>query len=143
MWVFKRTTSYFFGFSDTILKQLGFSKSSFAVASKVADEEESKKFEEEVMEFGAPSPMFTILATLALLSLFTVVEGIMKVIMDMQAQVIDSLLLQILPCGVLVFMNLPIYQGLFFFRKDAIRMPYSVTYQSIPLALLTYAAALY
>ena len=91
MWVFKRTTSYFFGFSDTILKQLGFSKSSFAVASKVADEEESKKFEEEVMEFGAPSPMFTILATLALLSLFTVVEGIMKVIMDMQAQVIDSL----------------------------------------------------
>ena len=43
------------------------------------------------MEFGAPSPMFTILATLALLNLFTVVEGIMKVIMDMQAQVIDSL----------------------------------------------------
>ncbi|KAL6332661.1 hypothetical protein AAG906_010001 [Vitis piasezkii] len=79
------------------------------------------------MEFGAPSPMFTILATLALLNLFTVVEGIMK----------------ILPCGVLVFMNLPIYQGLFFLRKDAIRMPYSVTYQSIPLALLTYAAALY
>ncbi|RVW33636.1 Cellulose synthase-like protein E6 [Vitis vinifera] len=87
----KEQTSYFFGFSETILKQLGFSKSSFAVASKVADEEESKKFEKEVMEFGAPSPMFTILATLALLNLFTVVEGIMKVIMDMQAQVIDSL----------------------------------------------------
>ncbi|KAJ9690006.1 hypothetical protein PVL29_012596 [Vitis rotundifolia] len=118
MWVFKRTTSYFFGFSETILKQLGFSKSSFA------------RFEKEVMEFGAPSPMFTILATLPLLNLFTVVEGIMRVIMDMQAQVIDSLLLQILLCGVLVFMNLPVYQGLFF-RKDASRMPYSVTYQSI------------
>ena len=142
MWVFKRTTSHFFGFSETILKQLGFSRSSFAVTSKVADEEESKRFEQEIMEFGAASPMFTILATLALLNLFTFVGGIKRVIIDMQAQVLDSLLLQILLCGVLVLMNLPVYHGLFF-RKDATRMPCSVTYQSIAFALLACSLALY
>ncbi|XP_034697729.1 cellulose synthase-like protein E6 isoform X1 [Vitis riparia] len=142
MWVFKRTTSHFFGFSEAILKQLGFSRSSFAVTSKVADEEESKRFEQEVMEFGAASPMFTILATLALLNLFTFVGGIKRVIIDMQAQVLDSLLLQILLCGVLVLMNLPVYHGLFF-RKDATRMPCSVTYQSIAFALLACSLALY
>ena len=49
MWVFKRTTSHFFGFSETILKQLGFARYSFAITSKVADEEESKRFEKESM----------------------------------------------------------------------------------------------
>ena len=132
MWVFKRTTSCFFGFSETILKQLGFSRSSFVVTSKVADEEEPKRFEQEVMEFGAPSPMFAILATLALLNLFTFVG----------AQVLDFLLLQILLCGVLVLMNLPVYHGLFF-RNDVTRMPYSVTYQSIAFALLACSLALY
>ena len=142
MWVFRRTTSYFFGFSETILKLFGFSKSSFAVTSKVTNDEESKRYEKEVMEFGAPSPMFTILATLALLNLFTFVGGIIRVIMDKQAQVLDSLLLQILLSGVLVFLNLPVYHGLFF-RKDTTRMPYSTTYQSIALALLACSVALY
>lgn len=64
---FKRTTSFLFGFLDVVLEQLGFSRSSFAVTSKVADDEESKRYENEIMEFGTHSPMFTILATLALL----------------------------------------------------------------------------
>ena len=142
MWVFKRTTSHFFGFSETILKLLGFAKSSFAVTSKVVDEEESKRFEKEVMEFGAPSPMFTILATLALLNLFAFIGGIKRMIMDVPAHVLDSLLLQLLLCGVLVFINLPVYQGLFL-QKDASRVPYSVTYQSIAFTLLACSIALY
>ena len=142
MWVFKRTTSHFFGFSETILKLLGFAKSSFAVTSKVADEEESKRFEKEVMEFGAPSPIFTILATLALLNLFAFIGGIKRMIMDVPAHVLDSLLLQLLLCGVLVFINLPVYQGLFL-QKDASRVPYSVTYQSIAFTLLACSIALY
>ncbi|RVW33638.1 Cellulose synthase-like protein E6 [Vitis vinifera] len=127
---------------ETILKLLGFAKSSFAVTSKVADEEESKRFEKEVMEFGAPSPIFTILATLALLNLFAFIGGIKRMIMDVPAHVLDSLLLQVLLCGVLVFINLPVYQGLFL-QKDASRVPYSVTYQSIAFTLLACSIALY
>ena len=142
MWVFKRTTSHFFGFSETILKQLGFARYSFAITSKVADEEESKRFEKESMEFGASSPMFTILATLALLNLFAFVGGIRKMIMDAEACVLDSFLLQILLCGVLVFINLPVYKGLFF-QKDKGGVPNSVTYRSPALASLACSVALY
>ncbi len=62
MWPFKRTTSYFFGY---ILKLLGFTKSAFVIKTKVADDDVSQRYEQEVMEFGTSSPMFTILATLA------------------------------------------------------------------------------
>ncbi|KAG5517042.1 hypothetical protein RHGRI_037706 [Rhododendron griersonianum] len=60
MWLYKRTTSYVFGFTETILKLLGFAKSGFVVTSKVADEDVSPRYKKEVMEFGAPSPMFSI-----------------------------------------------------------------------------------
>ncbi|KAI9160388.1 hypothetical protein LWI28_007689 [Acer negundo] len=39
MWVFKRTTSYLFGFTDNILRLLGFSKSAFVITAKVAEED--------------------------------------------------------------------------------------------------------
>lgn len=141
MWVFKRTTSHFFGFSENILKRLGYAKSSFAVTSKVADDEESKRFEREAMDFGAASPMFTILVTLALLNLFAFVGGIRRMIMNAEAYALDSFL-QILLCGVLVFINLPVYKGLFS-QKGMGRLPNSVTYQSIALAFLACSVALH
>lgn len=142
MWVFKRTTSHFFGFSENILKQLGFAKSSFAVTSKVADDEESKRFEREAMNFGAASPMFTILVTLALLNLFAFVGGIRRMIMNAEAYALESFFLQILLCGVLVFINLPVYKGLFS-QKGMGRLPNSVTYQSIAFAFLACSVVLH
>ncbi|CBI23494.3 unnamed protein product, partial [Vitis vinifera] len=82
IWMFRRTTSYFFGFLDTILRILGFAETTFAVTAKI------------------------------------------------------------ILCGVLVLINLPVYQGLFF-RKDKGTMPTSVTYKSVSLALLACSLALY
>ncbi|CBI23490.3 unnamed protein product, partial [Vitis vinifera] len=82
IWMFRRTTSYFFAFLDTILRILGFAETTFAVTAKI------------------------------------------------------------ILCGVLVLINLPVYQGLFF-RKDKGTMPTSVTYKSVSLALLACSIALY
>ena len=142
MWLFKRTTSYFLGFLDTIIKLLRFTKLAVAITTKVADDDVSQRYEQEIMEFGTSSPMFTILATLALLNSFCFVGGMKRVIVDVQTSVSESFTLPILLCGLLVLINLPVYQGLFL-RKDNGSMPTSVTYLSIMFALLACAIALY
>ncbi|KAF8414277.1 hypothetical protein HHK36_002278 [Tetracentron sinense] len=142
IWLFKRTTAYLFGFMDTILKLLGFGKSTFVVTAKVADEDVSKRFEQEIMEFGTSSPMFTIIATLALLNLFSLVGVVKRVVMGTPITVFEPLALQILLCGLMVIINLPVFKGLFF-RKDKGRIPTSVTVKSIVLALLACSIPLY
>ncbi|XVE90180.1 hypothetical protein DITRI_Ditri20bG0057600 [Diplodiscus trichospermus] len=82
MWTFKRTTSFFFAFFDTILKLLGYPKSAFAITAKVADDDVLKRYEQELIEFGATSPMFDILATLAIINLFSSFGAIKKIILD-------------------------------------------------------------
>ncbi|XAR53883.1 Cellulose synthase (UDP-forming) [Bertholletia excelsa] len=142
MWLCKRTTSYLFGLSDTILKLLKLKQSGFAITTKVNEEEASLRFERETMEFGDTSPMFIILATLALLNLFVFVGTLTRILVDMKAEVLEPLASQIILCWLLIFINLPIYQGLFF-RKDKGRMPACVTYQSVMLALLACTGAFY
>lgn len=142
MWLFKRTSSYLFGFIDNILKLLGFARSAFVITAKVADTDVSERYEQEVMEFGASSPLFTILATLALLNAFCFVGGMKWVTMDVRSLGSNPFALQIILSGLLVVINLPVYQGLFL-RKDKGRMPTSITRRSIMFALLACAVALY
>ncbi|XP_042968144.1 cellulose synthase-like protein E1 [Carya illinoinensis] len=141
MWLFKRTSSYFFGFFDSILKLLGHTKSAFVITAKVVEDDVSQRYEQEVMEFGTSSPMFTILATLALLNAFCFIGRMKRLIMDMKTWVSDPFSLQILLCALLILINLPVYQGLFL-RKDNGRMPSSVTTQAVMFALLACALAL-
>ncbi|XP_058200271.1 cellulose synthase-like protein E1 isoform X1 [Rhododendron vialii] len=140
MWLYKRTTSHLFGFTENILKLLGFAKSGFIVTSKVADEDVSLRYEKEVMEFGAPSPMFDILATLSMVNLFSFFGALKRVFMDSQHGVLDQLALQMLLCGLVVVINLPVYGGLFF-RKDNGRMPSAITYQAVIIAILAHTGA--
>ncbi|KAK2984236.1 hypothetical protein RJ640_010195, partial [Escallonia rubra] len=133
MWIYKRLTSFLFGFIDTILKAIGFTKSGFVVTAKTSEEDVSSRYEKEVMEFGATSPMFNILATVALVNLLGFVAGVTRVILNMQNEDFNRLGLQIILCGLVVLINLPLYQGLFF-RKDNGRLPSSVRYQSIMAA---------
>ena len=142
MLIIKRTTAFFFAFINVIIKQLGLSETTFAITSKVVTEDVSKRYEQEIMEFGTSSPMFTILATLALLNSFCFVGGMKRVIVDVQTLVSEPFILRILPCGLLVLINFPVYQGLFL-RKGNGRMPTSVTYLSIMCALSVCTIALY
>ncbi|XVE62580.1 hypothetical protein DITRI_Ditri06bG0129600 [Diplodiscus trichospermus] len=144
IWLFKRTTSYLFAFFDTILKLLGYSKPAFVITAKAAEENVTERYEQELIEFGATSPMFDILATLAMLNIFSCFGAIKKVILDADhySKVLNQFGLQILLCLVLVTINLPVYQALFF-RKDNGRMPSSTTCKSIIFALLACTLAMH
>lgn len=143
MWLFRRISSYIFGFLEYVLKLVGFSKSAFVVTEKVVDDDVSERYEQELMEFGASSPMFTIIATIALLNAFCLVGGMKRLIItDVQTMVSNPFTLQILLCTLLVLINLPVYQGLFL-RKDKGRMPTSVTQRSVVFALLGCSLAVY
>jgi len=135
IWLYKRTSSYLFACIDTILKLFGFSDSTFVITSKVTEEEASKRYEKEIMEFGTSSPMLTVLATLALLNLFCFLSVLKDAVLrEGGFGICDTMVLQVLLCGFLVLINLPIYQGLFL-RKDNGRLPGSVAIKSVLLAL--------
>ncbi|KAF3451246.1 hypothetical protein FNV43_RR07341 [Rhamnella rubrinervis] len=144
MWLYKTTTSYLFGFCDNILRLLGFSKSSFVLTAKVVDEDVSKRYEQELMEFGTTSPLFTVLATLALLNALVFFVGLKRLFVEDEpiSLALNRYGLQITLCGLLAFINLPLYQPLFL-RKDMGKMPTSATYRSIVFALVTCLTAMY
>ena len=86
------------------------------------------------MEFGTTSPMFIILATLAMINLLCLGGAIKRVVLD-DGVGVESLVLQFAQCGLWVLINLPIYEGLFL-RKDKGRMPPSLAFTSTALAVL-------
>ncbi|XVF42561.1 hypothetical protein PTKIN_Ptkin01aG0373300 [Pterospermum kingtungense] len=144
IWMFKCTTSYLFAFFEVILKLLGYSKEAFVITEKVADDDVSKRHEQELIEFGATSPMFDILATLAMVNLLSSFGAIKKVMLeaDQYSKVLDMFGVQILLCLLLVTINWPVYQAMFF-RRDNGRMPSSVTYKSMIFALLVCTLAMH
>ncbi|KAJ0986879.1 hypothetical protein J5N97_005235 [Dioscorea zingiberensis] len=92
--------------------------------------------EQEVMEFHSASPMFVIVGTVALLNAFCLVGGVMRMVnMNEGDAGMDALLIQVVLCGMVVAINVPIYEGLFL-RKDKGCMPSSVTFASLGAAML-------
>ncbi|KAK4341926.1 hypothetical protein RND71_037742 [Anisodus tanguticus] len=137
IWLYKRTSSYIFAFLDTMLKLFGSSNTTFIVTPKVTDDDVLSRYKQEKMEFGSASPMLTILSTLAMLNLFCLVGLVKKLILTREVglkYVFGTMVLQILLCGVLVFVNLPLYNALFF-RQDKGKVPSSTTVQSVVFAL--------
>ena len=88
------------------------------------------------MEFGTSSPMFTLLATLALLNLFCVFGFLKEAVLSENGlvRVYENMMLQVVLCAFLVLINLPLYNGCFL-RKDKGRLPSSLTIKSVGLAL--------
>ncbi|KAH7544550.1 hypothetical protein JRO89_XS15G0183900 [Xanthoceras sorbifolium] len=120
-------------------------QSSIRDHSQSSDEDVSERYQEEILEFGSSSPMFTIITTLAGLNFFCFLGVVVKKLAMDAAGILryfDTMALQILLCAVIVLINRPLYQGLFF-RKDNGKMPSSLTLQSIAFALLASTCFVY
>ena len=135
MWLVKRITSYLYAVIDNIRKLLGLSKMGFVVSPKVGDEDELKRYEQEIMEFGTSSPEYVIIATIALLNLVCLVGGLGQILTSGQNMLWNGLLPQIVLCGLLVIINIPIYEAMFL-RKDKGRIPFSVTLASVGFVMM-------
>ncbi|KAG6423878.1 hypothetical protein SASPL_114283 [Salvia splendens] len=135
MWLYKRTSSYVFAVTDTLLKVVGYSDSGFVISAKVSDADVLERYGQEKMEFGATTPAFTILATLAMLNVFCLVGTVVRVIWAGEVEAFHrSLGLQAILCGVLVLMNLPLYNAAFV-RSDKGSLPSVVTFKSTLMAV--------
>ncbi|XP_048129493.1 cellulose synthase-like protein E1 [Rhodamnia argentea] len=132
MRLYKRTSSYLFAIIDTMVKLLGFSETAFVITSKVA-EGVAQRYEQETMEFGPASPMFTILTALALLNLACFLGMALKGVVSGGAGFSGSMSLQVILCAVLTVINVPVYHGIL--RKDEGKMPISTTVASIVIAV--------
>ncbi|CAL9219049.1 unnamed protein product [Arabidopsis halleri] len=133
MWLYRRTSSFLFGFMDTIKKLLGVSESAFVITAKVAEEEAAERYKEEVMEFGVESPMFILLGTLGMLNLFCFAAAVTRLAYGGGGG-FKAMGFQFMITGVLVVLNWPLYEGMLL-RKDRGKMPASVTVKSFVLAL--------
>jgi len=141
MWLVKRITSYLFGVIDNIRKLLGLSKMTFAVSSKVSDEDEAKRYEQEIMEFGSADPEYVIIMTIALLNLVCLLGGLRQVMTGGWNTHLDALSPQLILCGMVVITSIPFYEAMFL-RKDKGRIPFTVTLASIGFVMLAFLVAI-
>ncbi|THU72498.1 hypothetical protein C4D60_Mb04t12780 [Musa balbisiana] len=140
MRLMRRTCSYFFSLLDTTMQSLGLGKSSFDITAKVADHEALERLKKGVMEFGSSSPMFSVLAAIAMLNLLCLVASVIMAVVREGFK--DQMVLQFLLCGMLVMLNLPIYHGMFL-RKDRGRLPTFLALESCLIAALACLLSLY
>lgn len=106
----------------------------FIITPKVADQDASQRYEQEMLEFGTSSAMVTTLATLAMLNLFCFAGLAKQVVMGVGfVKACETMAIQIILSSFLVLINLPIYQALFL-RQDKGKLPSSVALKSVSLA---------
>ncbi|XP_051128611.1 cellulose synthase-like protein E6 [Andrographis paniculata] len=131
MTVIRRTTAVFFALLDNIKKQLGLKETSFALTSKVVDDEARKRYEKGVMEFGSDSIMLSIITTLALLNLFGFGWGVFVQTALMSSR--PRLVPEVVICAAMVALNLPVYEAVFL-RRDAGSVPPAVKFKAAIVA---------
>ncbi|KAM6579268.1 hypothetical protein CsatA_003042 [Cannabis sativa] len=142
MWLFRRTSAFFIALVDIIKRKLGLSETTFVLTDKVVTEDILNRYDEEVMEFGSSNLMFNILSTLALLNLFCLVGWVKKLVFDFDSKAIEQMIMQVLLCGIIIVVNLPIYNALFI-RRDKGSIPTFVMVKSFVLASILCLIPLY
>ncbi|KAG6577128.1 Cellulose synthase-like protein G3, partial [Cucurbita argyrosperma subsp. sororia] len=133
IWSVRALSSYFFASIEFSLKSLGISALGFNVTSKVVDQDQSKRYDQELFEFGTFSPMFLPMATAAIVNLVGFVGGLIGIWRSGGAW--EEVFVQIFLAGFTVVNCLPLYEAMAF-RKDGGELPREITFLSLFLALL-------
>ncbi|KAK8921591.1 Cellulose synthase-like protein G3 [Platanthera zijinensis] len=132
MWLIRGFTSSAFGTADFILSKIGVSTPGFNLTSKANEEEVNTLYDRGKFFFGASSPFFILMGTIAIINLSSFIFGIMKAVISTSA--VDEMFLQLLLCGFTVANSIPVYDAMFF-RKDVGKMLTSDTNASILLTI--------
>ncbi|KAG7546389.1 Cellulose synthase [Arabidopsis suecica] len=110
MWMVRGLSSFFFGFTEFTLKTLNLSTQGFNVTSKANDDnEQMKRYEQEIFDFGPSSSMFLFLpmTTVAIVNLLAFVWGIYGIFTWGEGPVLELML-----ASFAVVNCLPIYEAM-------------------------------
>ncbi|XP_002518853.2 cellulose synthase-like protein G3 [Ricinus communis] len=132
VWTIRGVTCLLFGSIEFFLKCLGISAQGFNVTSKVVDDEQSKRYDQGIFDFGVSSPMFVTLSMAALINLVSFIWGIARLA---KGHNFEGLLIQMFIAGYGVVNCWPVYEAMFL-RKDKGKMPAKIT---VTAAFLTWA----
>ncbi|KAF8087198.1 hypothetical protein N665_0595s0011 [Sinapis alba] len=131
MWMIRGFTSFFFGFIEFTLKTLNLSTHGFNLTSKAnEDDEQSKRYEKEIFDFGPSSSMFLPLTATAILNLFAFVWGMCGLFIWGKKLVLELMLVSFAAVNCL-----PVYEAMML-RKDAGKLPKRA---SLSAGILTFA----
>lgn len=134
MWMIRGLSSYLFGLVEYFLKSFGISTHGFNVTSKVVEDEQRKRYDQGIFEFGVPSPMFVPLTMAAILNLVSFFVGLVQIIRG--SKFMEEMFMQIFIAGYFAVNFWPFYEAIFF-RNDKGKLPTKIT---VTAAFLTWVA---
>ncbi|KAJ9148098.1 hypothetical protein P3X46_030192 [Hevea brasiliensis] len=137
IWTIRGLTCLWFGSLEFLLKSLGILTHGFSLTSKVVDDEQSKRYDQGIFDFGVPSPMFVPLTMAALINLVSFIMGLAEVV---KSSNLEGLLIQMFIAGFGVVNCWPIYEAMVF-RKDKGKLPTKITLTAAFLTWALYIAA--
>lgn len=137
IWLIRGLTNELFGSLEYLIKIMGFTTQGFHVTSKLVDDEQSKRYDRGIFEFGVASPMFLPLATAAIINLAAFLHGTMQILKGVN---FDDSFVQLFISGFGMVNCLPVYEAMVL-RTDKGRMPIKTTIISIISALGLYIVA--
>ena len=138
MWLIRGVTSYPFGLVEFSLKCLGFSSFGFNVTSKVVEDEQKKRYDQGIFEFGVASPMFVPLTMAAMINLVSFLLGFVEISRGRRRM--EEWFIEMFITGFVMLNCCPIYEAMVL-RKDKGRMPTKTTIMSAVFVYALYPVA--
>ena len=135
IWTIRGLSCFAFALVEYLLKFIGISTFGFSVTSKVVEEEQSKRYNKGIFEFGVASPFFLPITTAALINLASFMWGMVQVLFKQRS--FDDLFMQMLLASFGTVNGWPLYEAIVL-RTDEGKMPLKITLMSITLALTLY-----
>ncbi|KAJ9706256.1 hypothetical protein PVL29_001674 [Vitis rotundifolia] len=136
-WMMRVLSSFTFGLVEFLLKYVGISTFGFNVTSKVVEEEQRKRYQKGIFEFGVPSPVFLPLTTAAIINLVAFLSGFAQAC---RQRSIEDVFLQMCLAGFAVVNCCPVYEAMAW-RRDQGKLPLKITVISVVLAWALYSAS--
>lgn len=137
MWMMRTLSSSSFGLIEYLLKSIGISSFGFNVTSKVVEEEQSKRYQQGIFEFGVPSPIFLPITTAAIINLAAFLSAIS---LACRQRSVEDVFLQMLLAGFAVANCWPVYEAMVW-RSDQGKLPLKITLISVVLSWALYLAS--
>ncbi|CAN1178033.1 Cellulose synthase-like protein G2 [Linum perenne] len=136
IWLLRGLTCHLFGMTEYFLKFLGIS-ADFNLTSKLIDEEQSKRYDQGIFEFGVHNPMFVPPTMAAMVNLLAFLWGVIGVI---RGGIAEGPLIEVFVAGFAMVNCWPIYEAVAL-RSDDGRMPVKTIVWSVVLASIIYVLA--